>query len=300
MTEQSSEPERSDEQSEAQSRFRRQIDIDAVFEEITRDIDDEPTDPETKRRLRVRRTLDAIARNNIRTLAAHLVRINEIKKGGEYRPADPSNVRAYLYDLMTVKFSTRTAPPKKIMDIGSVDEDLIAQTLLSDTGYAEEIREMVTFSDPESDELSVLEFPKIRQGIIELDRGFIEKAIILEMLDEHGIVGIIAVDDRKAWDELRDLVEALAEPEIAQFSAHLLEHKQNGKTTLVRDVVGHLEDWFYIRQKAFEIAQTLVNSPPYERKNVFDGLAEHMKPHVQRYLEDLDAMADQAANHTDR
>lgn len=285
-------------QGEANPRFRRQIDVDAAFEEMIRGMNDQPADPETRRKLRVRRTLDVIARTNIRPLAADLARINEIKKGGEYRQADPGNVRAYLYELMTVRFSTRTVTPKQITDIGSVDEGLIVQAHLSDTGYEEEVRELVTFSDPEADELSVLEFPGIRRRIIELDRSFIEKTIILKMLEEHGIAGTIAIDDKKAWDELRDLVEALANPEIAGFSAHLLEQKQSGKTTPVHDVVKHLEDLFDIRKKAFEIAQTLVNSPTYERERVFDGLPEYIKPHVKRYLEDFDAFADEAADAT--
>lgn len=272
------------------SRFRTRADFDKAFSALVRGLEDEGVGEEVEEEnLGLDFVLDVIDRYGVRG-AAEITATQMADLGPHYQPAEQSNVIEYLSNV-------RTWPRIIIKDVGSVDADWINQLRLSKEHYVDELQDLLTYIEADTNEVSVVDFPDIFASKKEADIHNLEKRYVYEMLDQHGILlPVMDEDDPKAWHDLKRLVETLADSNFRNDSLHLREGREAGRWMPVRDVIDTIEDKRRIRREAFAIALDNRTVPVSERRRLLEGLPRYMKPLVKRFLEDLEASEGEGAD----
>ena len=230
---------------------------------LARHFADEEFEPEEEETPVFIFTLAELNSLGVRQLARKLWQEKALENG-EFTPAKPNVISEHLY------YRLKTSPPKAVINIGSIDEQLIDQARLSENGYIEEIRDLIAFADPDAPFIDVLEFPKYRQKITEAALDGIEKAIIVRTLKEHGIKWLIDEADTKAWNRLRLLAESLADEGNQTFAGYLRDKKDDGGMYW-EDAQKTLDDITAIRHRAAELAKANLCRPIPEIRRMLEG-----------------------------
>lgn len=264
-------------------RFRSKLAFDQEFNAIVKQLGYEPPiAQEVEDEEQVDGFLNLIADMGVQRAAAAIAQTRETNKG-PYVPADPTEVKAFLYEEVSID------PPLRFNDLGSLDKDIIVETRLSQQHYEDELRELITYLDPTKAEVSVLEFPKLRREIDEIELEAWKKILITQTLEIHGISLVFDKNDMKAWNDLKGLSDEIASYMFRDYSRKLRQRASTGRRTPIRDVIDNIDEWRANRERAFEIARENSNATPHEIKRMFETMPPHLRELVEGYLEDFRA-----------
>jgi hypothetical protein len=201
-----------------------------------------------------------------------------------YTPADPSKVLEYLTWVHTM-------PPIVIKDLGAVDREIVIQTGLTDN-YIEEIRGLLEFVDPTKRELSVLEFPEVRQKMRATELEGFKKLITVLALDMHGIAFVIDDEDSRAWSKLRKLAEDISSEVFRDYSQHLRNRKaESQEKTPMRDVLNNMEDILDSRQRAIDLAMGNIDASAWEKRRLYETLPERVREQLNNFFAEVNELS---------
>lgn len=269
------------------SRFRSQRELEIEFNKIVKQLGYEPPEnPEIEDQAEIERLLNVIADMGVLRTADWIAGAREANLG-PYVPADPSEVRRFLYEEVSPN------QPLRFNDLGSLDDEIVAEARLHQDHFREQLRELITYlEDPHITEISILDFPKLRAEIDEIEREAWKKILVTRLLQVHGISAFFDKNDPKAWNKLIGLTDEIASTLFRDYSRQLRHQAINRRQTPIRDVIDNIDEWRDIRQQAFEIAKDNYKVGPVELERMFEDMAPYLKPLVRGYINDLQAYAD--------